>query len=128
IRWRRASKGRADDYIFQTANGKGWTKNYYDQWRGQRAWAKAAPEGTTPYVLRHSHASLRVRAGEDRQRIAHHMGHEVATLDKDYTHFCEDFASEPELIDPVALIRLARGQQPGQPDASGLSTLSGEER
>lgn len=124
--WRNASGGEGDAYVFPGAAGDFMSKSEYANWRG-RVWADISgfPK---PYVLRHSHASLRVRSGEDRTTVAHNLGHTVSMLELRYSHHFAEYDDHPVTIDPQALIYKARGQEPPQAQRGDLSDLTGEER
>jgi integrase len=109
--WRAAQDPAPDDYVFQDPHGDPWGKNYYAQW-SRRQWAKYAPEGTSPRLLRASHASLRIRAGKDDVSTARYLGHSPVTLLRVYARYFDEFASEEGTIDPIALIYAAKGIEP----------------
>ena len=67
-----------------------------------------APEGTTPYVLRHSYASLLIHAGRPVTEVAQELGHGPEMTMRVYAHV---FREAPERgLEPAELIRLARGK------------------
>jgi integrase len=75
----------ADALVFPAPDGRLWTDNVYRNWR--RRWFKAAAlaaglDGTRPYDLRHSFASLRLAEGWNPVEVAEQMGHApTMTLD-----------------------------------------------
>jgi integrase len=109
--WRLAS-GSPAGLIFPRANGAAWTKTARDNWRGRKfkpaAEAAGLPAEFTAYDLRHTCASLMLRAGIPSVEVAAHMGHGLDVLHRTYAHVIEDMKGEPPR--PVAaVIQSARG-------------------
>lgn len=94
--WAEVLGGAADDWLFPGRSGivsattfTTWRQTFHDacnyiarrhpEWRFEF-------EGLTPYILRHSCASMRVRAGDPLAEIAQDMGHTVHTLALNYVH------------------------------------------
>ena len=103
--WRLVSDSR--DLIFPRYDGGPWNlPNDLHNWR-RRVWKKVAPEGVTPYALRHSYASLLIHSGQKSVvEIAQELGHSVSMLQSNYLHV---FREAPERgAPPEELIRAAR--------------------
>jgi integrase len=109
--WRLIS-GRRSGLIFPSAEGDAWKHEAYKSWaRNAFGKASAAATGTkeTPYVLRHSFASLAIHGGASLPQVADWMGNSPAiTLD----HYLGIFSEELERIDADELIREARNARP----------------
>ncbi len=80
--------------LFLTVGGEPWTESDYRNWR--KRWFKPAaeaaglPEGFRPYDLRHTCASLMLRAGIPAPDVAEHMGHSLGVLLDTYAHAIKD--------------------------------------
>jgi integrase len=108
----RLSSGSPEGLIFPRANGAPWSKTARDNWRGRKfkpaVEAAGLPDDFTAYDLRHSAASLMLRAGVPSVEVAAHMGHGLDVLHSTYAHVIEDLAGTPP--QPVAAaIASARG-------------------
>lgn len=108
----RLSEGSPEGLIFPRPNGAAWSKTARDNWRARKfkPAAKAAdlPADFTAYDLRHTCASLMLRAGIPSVEVAAHMGHSVGVLHRTYAHVIEDLKGQPS--QPVAaVIASARG-------------------
>lgn len=88
----------------------------FRNWR-RRVFAEAAPEGVTPYTLRHSFASLLLASGRNPVEVAGQMGHGLGVLLSTYSHVIDEFRGSAP-IDPEAAIRAAR--DPGSARRIGL--------
>ena len=110
--WRSSSAADAVDTapIFPREDGDFVTDTDYRNWRRRRfrpALARARVEGSVPYDLRHSFASLMIQAGYSPAELAAEMGHApTLTLDT-YAHLFSEFA-RGERVDPVDAITAAR--------------------
>jgi integrase len=102
-KWRLAS-GSPEGLIFPRANGAAWSKTARDNWRGRKfkpaAAAAGLPADFTAYDLRHTCASLMLRAGIPSVEVAAHMGHGLDVLHRTYAHVIEDMKGKPSR--PVA--------------------------
>lgn len=110
-----------------------WTKSDHDNWR-KRIFSGAAvaagwgeetsrqrPTGrsethyratVTPYIMRHSFASLLIHAGYPLTYVAQQMRHSIEMTMKRYAHVIADLDPR-ELIDPAAQISQAQGERKG---------------
>ncbi len=80
-----------DALIFPRHDGEPWNREDYNNWRG-RVWRKCAPEGATPYDLRHSFVSLLVREGRySPAEIAARLGHNQSQTQDTYSHVFAEF-------------------------------------
>lgn len=105
--WREVQGG--DGLIFARSDGLPWRKQDWRNWT--RRWFRPAAgaagllewdkENMTwigdlrPYDLRHTCASLRIRAGDPLAEIAADLGHSIATLVRDYAHEIEAMRGQP---------------------------------
>jgi len=110
--WREACKGQS--IVFPTATGKRFTKHTWDNWR-KRIFQPVAPEGTTPYDLRHFYVSMMLRdPSYSRVYVAEQAGHSLEVQDKHYAHVIADGQTGSF----VEAIRRARGQVFGKEAAN----------
>jgi len=76
--------------IFLTVGGRPWTDSDYRNWRRRHfkpaAEAAGLPDDFRPYDLRHTAASLMLRAGTPHADVAEHLGHSEAILMDPYSH------------------------------------------
>lgn len=101
---------RDDALIFPRSDGKPWNREDYNNWRG-RVWKRAAPEGATPYSLRHSYVSLLVRDGRySSAEIAERLGHNQSQTQDTYSHVFAEFEGT-ERVPVEELIEAARAPQ-----------------
>jgi integrase len=94
------------------AGGQQWTPSGIRNWRRRHfkpaAAAAGLPEDFRPYDLRHTCASLMLRAGIPAPDVAEHMGHSLETLLSVYAHAIKAMKGKPaEPLDKA--IRAARG-------------------
>jgi integrase len=84
--WRLAC-GRpfGDAPVFPGFDGEPWTKRGYAKWR-QRIFKPLAPEGVTPYGLRHTYVSLLIREGRKVVDVAEQAGHSPKVCLDNYAH------------------------------------------
>jgi integrase len=98
----RALVGRLPDMaprIFLTAGGKPWTDADYRNWRKRHfkpaVEAAGLPSDFRPYDLRHTCASLMLRAGIPYTDVADHLGHSPDTLLSVYAHAIKAMKGKP---------------------------------
>lgn len=63
-----------DAPVFPGFDGETWSKRGYAKWR-QRVFKPLAPQGVTPYGLRHTFVSLLIRGGRNVVEVAAQAGH-----------------------------------------------------
>jgi integrase len=108
--WRLA-QGSPEGLIFPRSDGVPWRKTDRDNWRAR--WFRPAEEaagleGFRPYDLRHTCASLMLRAQIPPADVAEHMGHGLRVLFDTYGHEIEGMRGMPAV--PMAqAIQEARG-------------------
>lgn len=77
------------ELLFPDRSGKPWKRSTYQNWR-RREWhparEKAGVESIPPYWLRHSYASLQVRAGMSIPDLAAQLGHSPLMTIGTYSH------------------------------------------
>ena len=87
-----------------------WRKTDWDNWRSRRfkkACENAGLDRFRPYDLRHTCASLMIRAGDPPAEIAAHLGNSLRVLFDTYGHEIEEMRGQPvKSVDEV--IRAAR--------------------
>jgi integrase len=93
--WREASGDPRDDgLVFPTRRGTLWTDYDWRNWR-RRVYAPVAKavgiEGSRPYDLRHSFASLLISEGQTVIDVARQMGNSPDVTLKTYAHVFEEF-------------------------------------
>lgn len=97
--------------LFLTAGGRPWTNADYRNWRKRHfkpaAEAAGLPADFRPYDLRHTCASLMLRAGEPTTDVAEHLGHSLETLLSTYAHAIKEMKGQPAVPMDKA-IRAAR--------------------
>ena len=85
--------------IFLTAGGQPWSDSDYRNWRRRHfkpaAQAAGLPDDFRPYDLRHSAASLMLRAGIPATDVAEHLGHSFETLSGVYAHAIKAMKGQP---------------------------------
>lgn len=83
-------RGPGYPILFPTATGGTWKRHDYNNWR-RRIFQPAAPEGITPYSLRHAFVSLMLRdPGYSRTEVADWAGHSLKVQDSIYRHVVAD--------------------------------------
>jgi integrase len=108
-RWK-MSRGSPEGLIFPLTTGAKWRKTDYDNWRSR--WFKKAakdaglPSDFRPYDLRHTCASLMLRAPMATiAGVAEHMGHSPQMLMQTYTHEIEAMRDqEPVPIESAIMV------------------------
>jgi integrase len=85
--------------IFLTAGGQPWGDSDYRNWRRRHfkpaATAAGLPDDFRPYDLRHTCASLMLRAGTPATDVAEHLGHSIETLLSVYAHAIKEMKGQP---------------------------------
>ena len=109
--WRLASGRPADDrLVFPSQAGEPWTVAAYQSWR-RRAFARALTAAgdvkATPYVLRHSFASLLLHEGRSVIYVARQLGHDPRLTLTRYGHVIDELEDQPR-TDAEETIRQAR--------------------
>lgn len=95
--WRMAQKN-PEGLIFPRPDGEPWRKTDWDNWRAR--WFKPAAEAAglgadfRPYDLRHTCASLMLRAQAPPAEVAGHMGHGLQVLFSTYGHEIEQMRGQ----------------------------------
>jgi integrase len=94
------------------AGGREWSASGIRNWRRRHfkpaAEAAGLPENFRPYDLRHTCASLMLRAGIPAPDVAEHLGHSLETLLSVYAHAIKAMKGQPaEPLDKA--IKRARG-------------------
>ena len=109
----RLASGVAEGLIFARANGGEWTKTARDNWRNRKfnpaAEAAGLPPEFTAYDLRHTCASLMLRAGIPPVEVAAHMGHGLDVLQRTYAHVIKDMRGKPPRPVAVEITAARRG-------------------
>lgn len=111
LAWRMA-RGNPDGLIFPTKRGDPWREHDALNWN-RRVWTPAVKaEGLagTPYALRHSYASLRIREGVSIVELAQELGHSPVMTLSTYGHVIEDLRGTERLSAEVQVQR-AREQR-----------------
>jgi integrase len=97
--------------ILPRADGNAWTKADWGNWRA-RTWhtacVRAGLDVPTPYVLRHSFASLLLAEGRQPMWVAKQLGHSLETLLSTYAHLIDEYAERSEPVDAELEIAKAR--------------------
>jgi integrase len=96
--------------VFPGPEGRSWSKTSYDNWRGRnfdRAMERAGVEGSTPYALRHSFASLLLHEGRSVIYVARQLGHDARLTLSTYGHVIDELEGAPQIPAEDA-IRAAR--------------------
>ena len=92
--WRQAQGSPPDDaFVFPNSRGGVWTDDDWRNW-SKRAYAPAAKTvGVTgpPYDLRHSFASLRIKAGWNASEVAAQIGNATEVTLNTYAHDFREF-------------------------------------
>jgi integrase len=104
--------GRPDDdqLVFPNGRGQLWTDAKFRNWRRKYFQPAAEAAGfpdATPYICRHSFASLLLASGAGTPEVAYEMGHTVGVLTSTYAHMIADFRGAGQ-IDPETTVQLAR--------------------
>lgn len=85
--------------LFLTVGGRAWSEADYRNWRRRHfkpaATAAGLPGNFRPYDLRHTCASLMLRAGTPATDVAEHLGHSVETLLSVYAHAIKEMKGQP---------------------------------
>lgn len=108
--WRIAC-GSPEGLIAPRADGTVWRKTDRDNWRARwfnKAAEAAGLEDFTPYDLRHTCASLMLRAQIPPADVAAHMGHGLRVLFDTYGHEIEGLRGQPVVTVEQAILE-ARG-------------------
>lgn len=100
--------------IFPRSDGTVWKKTDRDNWR--KRWFKPAAEaaeleGFNPYDLRHTCASLMLRAGVPPAEVAAHMGHGLQVLFSTYGHEIEAMRGQPAVSVEQAIVNARNNQE-----------------
>lgn len=86
--------------LFPRSDGLPWRRHDYNNWR-QREWHSAREaagvESLPPYDLRHSYASIQIRAGMSIPELAEQMGHNPQMTVGTYTHVIRELKGSPAL-------------------------------
>jgi site-specific recombinase XerD len=103
-RWREKAKDTSPKaLVFPAADGKGWSKDTYGSWRS-KVFKPCAPEGTTPYGLRHGYASSLIREGVDLAEVAERLGNSPMMTAQHYAHVSRQYRNKPsEPMEAVVL-------------------------
>lgn len=107
-KWRLA-RGSPDGLVFPTRAGRPWREHDYLNWL-RRTWtpaARAEGVGATPYALRHSYASLRLREGVSIPELAQELGHSPVMTLGTYGHVIEELR-DTERLTAEATVQRAR--------------------
>jgi len=109
--WRLASGRPADDkLVFPNQAGEPWSVAAHQSWR-RRAFARALTAAgdikATPYVLRHSFASLLLHEGRSVIYVARQLGHDPRLTLTRYGHVIDELEDQPR-ADAEETIRQAR--------------------
>lgn len=112
------SLGRPSDVtlLFPNRHGEPFAKNQYDAWRRKRfkpAFGSAGRSDATPYMLRHSAASLLLWSGRTINYVAREFGHSPAMSMRTYQHVIEDLEFD-ERVPVDEAIRRARAEVAGR--------------
>jgi integrase len=85
--------------LFLTVRGQPWSDTDYRNWRRRHfkpaATAAGLPDNFRPYDLRHTCASLMLRAGTPEIDVAEHLGHGLGVLQDTYAHAIKAMKGEP---------------------------------
>jgi integrase len=83
--------------------------------------AAGLPDDFTAYDLRHTCASLMLRAGISSVEVAAHMGHGLDVLHRPYAHVIEDMKGEPpwSVAEVIASARGGDGVRPAFGQSAG---------
>ena len=112
--WRRESGPPATSApLFRRRDGRTWTSEDYRNWRRRRfdpAAHEAGLNGSRPYDLRHSFASLMIQAGYSAVELAAELGHAPTLTLNTYAHVFSEFA-RGERVDPERTIIEARQER-----------------
>jgi integrase len=105
--WRLARGRPADDTpIIVGHDGHRWSTGAYAQWR-TRTWTRALKRArlptATPYVLRHSFASLLLHEGRSVIYVARQLGHGAELTMRTYGHVIDELEDEPLLTAEEAI-------------------------
>lgn len=109
-RWREAVSPGASDLVFPTPRGTVWTDYDFRNWRNRVYKPLAAAvglDGSTPYDLRHSFASLLIHEGVSVVEVARQMGNAPDVTLTTYAHVFEEL-DPAERVSAVEAIRAAR--------------------
>lgn len=104
--WRIAS-GSPEGLVFPRFDGEAWRKTDRDNWRSRwfnKAAEAAGLEDFTPYDLRHTCASLMLRAQIPPADVAAHMGHGLQVLFSTYGHEIEGLRGQPAVSVEQAIL------------------------
>lgn len=109
VEWKLAC-GSPVGLVFPTRKGMAWREHDYLNWC-RRIWAPATRGvSATPYALRHSYASLRVREGVSIPELAQELGHSPVMTLNTYGHVIEELRGA-ERLSAEAQVQRARGPQ-----------------
>jgi integrase len=126
LAWKlRSGRPRDTSPVFPGPEGRSWSKTSYDNWRGRnfdRAMERAGVEGSTPYALRHSFASLLLHEGRSVIYVARQLGHDARLTLGTYGHVIDELDGAPQIPAEDA-IWAARGTR----CAIGVPSPEGEE-
>ena len=94
LAWRMRSGPPIDGTpVFPGPEGRQWSKTTYDNWCSanfDRRLSELAIEGTTPYALRHSFASLLLHEGRSVIYVARQLGHDARLTLSTYGHVIDE--------------------------------------
>jgi integrase len=111
LAWKlRSGRPRETAAVFPGPEGRSWSKTSYDNWRVRnfdRAMERAGVEGSTPYALRHSFASLLLHEGRSVIYVARQLGHDARLTLSTYGHVIDELEGAPQIPAEDA-IRAAR--------------------
>lgn len=95
VEWRKASKSTgAKALMFPGEDGEALSTTARGNWRN-RIFRPHAPEGTTPYGLRHGYSLLLAREGIDDRDAARRMDHSTSMHHGHYDGFLDDLRGKP---------------------------------
>jgi integrase len=110
--WRLASGRPEGGLVFPDSNGNPWHTHDWQNWT-RRVWhpaAKAAGLGSPrPYDLRHSFASLRIRAGDSIPELAEQLGHSPQMTLSTYAHIIRELKGLPPISAEEQVMAARRG-------------------
>jgi integrase len=130
LAWKlRSGRPRDSSAVFPGPQGRSWSKTSYDNWRGRnfdRAMERAGVEGSTPYALRHSFASLLLHEGRSVIYVARQLGHDARLTLGTYGHVIDELDGALQIPAEDAIraardTRCVRGVSGEGPAAGGAS-------
>ncbi len=92
--WKAVAPSTAKTALIFPAEGGEWTQSALNNWRN-RIFSPLAPDGATPYSLRHGYALMLAREGVDDRDAADRMGHSLTMHNQHYGGFIRALRGRP---------------------------------